>query len=100
MQLLSVIDAGGLVVNSRSMGLFLAPAAEKVRAPPPPALATSAAGARPRSGQAFQERAAQLPRGGRLAGSSANLAGSPEPKSPMHRGGVDINYLRLHDLHL
>lgn len=100
MQLLSDINSGGLVVNSRSMGLFLAPAAEKVRSPPPPALASKPATSRPGSGQ---ERAAatMAGRAGRLAGSGANLVGpSIDPQSPAHRGGVDINYLRLHDLHL
>ena len=43
MQLLSDINAGGLVVNSRSM--FLVPTAEKVRSPPPRALANAPPGA-------------------------------------------------------
>ncbi len=101
-QLLSDINSGGLVVNSRSMGLYLGPAAEKVRSPPPPALA-SAPGSFPHRPGSGQERApAQLAgRSGRLAGSGANLTGpSTEPQSPVHRGGVDISYLRLHDLHL
>ena len=101
-QLLSDINSGGLVVNSRSMGLFLAPAAEKVRSPPPPALA-SAPGGYPLRPVPRQERAAARMTGpaGRLAGAGANLMGpSHEPQSPAHRGGVDINYLRLHDLHL
>ena len=101
-QLLSDINSGGLVVNSRSMGLFLAPAAEKVRSPPPPAIA-SAPGSYPfRPGSGQERAAAQMAgRSGRLAGSGVNLTGpSMEPQSPAHRGGVDINYLRLHDLHL
>jgi len=94
MQLLSDINSGGLVVNSRSMGLFLAPAAEKVRSPPPPELASSRPGSR-------QPGIAHIRGSGRLAGSGVNLTGpSIEPQSPAHRGGVDINYLRLHDLHL
>ena len=92
------------MVNSRSMGLVLAPAAEKVRSPPPPALAASVPpGARPRSGQpSGRERAALPPRtAGGLAGSGpAPLGALHEPQSPVHRGGVDVNYLRLHDLHL
>ena len=99
-QLLSDLNAGGLVVNSRSMGLFLAPAADKMRSPPPPALASVPGSARPGSGQ---ERAAAQTAGraGRLAGSGANFVGpSIDPQSPAHRGGIDINYLRLHDLHL
>ena len=103
MQLLSDINAGGLVVNSRSMGLFLAPAAEKVGSAPPPALATAPPGARPgfaRPGPG-QERGASLGRMGRLAGNGLSPVGpTTEPQSPVHRGGVDISYLRLHDLHL
>ncbi len=103
MQLLSDINAGGLVVNSRSMGLFLAPAAEKVRSPLPPVLATAQPGAqlgfaRPSSGQ---ERESFLGRAGRLAGNGVSIVDPiTQPQSPVHRGGVDINYLRLHDLHL
>ena len=99
-QLLSDINSGGLVVNSRSMGLFLAPAAEKARSPLPPVLAGGPSGARIGSGQ---ERAAAQMAGpaSRLAGSGAAFKDSSlEPQSPAHRGGVDINYLRLHDLHL
>ena len=103
MQLLGDINAGGLVVNSRSMGLFLAPAAEKVRPPPPQALATAPPGARP--GFAWpgseQVRVVSLGQMGRLAGNGVSPVGpTTEPQSPVHRGGVDINYLRLHDLHL
>ena len=90
------------MVNSRSMGLLLAPAAEKVRSPPPPALASASGSYSHRPGSGQERAAAQIAgRAGRLAGSGAHLTGPIiEPHSPAHRGGVDINYLRLHDLHL
>lgn len=92
------------MVSSRSMGLVLAPAVEKVRSPPAPALAAATPpGAQPRSVQPSGREQAAVPQraAGGLAGSGPVLLGAlHEPQSPVHRGGVDVNYLRLHDLHL
>ena len=86
------------------MGLALTPAAEKVRSPPLHALAAAMPpGAWPSSAQPTgREWAVVAPRatGGLAGGGPALLGALHEPQSPVHRGGVDVNYLRLHAPHL
>ncbi|CAL8466179.1 g5715 [Coccomyxa elongata] len=116
MQVLSNINSGTFAVTGKSIGLMLSPAAEKVRSPPPPILAGGAkSGASPNLAQGGRPgsaeprpRAVESPGGrGRFGAASRRLAGSSggtqnfaEPPSPVHRGGVDINYLRMHDVRL
>lgn len=96
------------MLGAWSPGLFLAPPPpppEKVRSPPPQALATAPPGTRPGLAQpgAEQVRVVLLGQMGRLAGNGVSPVGpttEPMGRWPVHMGGVDINYLRLHDQHL
>lgn len=91
LQVLASINGGSFGVGSKAIGLSLAPAADRIRSPPPPMLAQS----RPNG----SSRAPALGRGGRAQ--QAQGKGVPEEQaSPAHRGGVDIGYLRMHDVRL
>ena len=95
-QVLANINGGSFGVGSKAIGLHLAPAAHRIRSPPPPMLAArldiSRAG--PSSGRGIAGN------GGRPQQMQGGRGALEEPASPVHRGGVDINYLRMHDVRL
>jgi hypothetical protein len=84
---LASINGGSFGVGSKAIGLALAPAADRIRSPPPPMLAQS----RP-NGASSRAAALGGGRGGRTQ--------QEEATSPAHRGGVDIAYLRMHDVRM
>lgn len=75
LEVLDRISTGSFSATGRSLGLTLAPGADRVRAPPPPSMAGGFGGGL---------------QGGHGHGSN----------TPAHRGGVDINFLRTHDVSL
>ena len=92
LQVLASINGGSFGVGSKAIGLALAPAADRIRSPPPPMLAQS----HPSGGS---RGAALGGKGGRAQ--QAQGKGVPEEgASPAHRGGVDITYLRMHDVRM
>lgn len=97
MQVLANINGGSFGVGSKAIGLHLAPAADSIRSPPPPMLT-----ARPASSKAGPSSGGRgaAGNGGRLQQVQGSRGVADEPASPAHRGGVDINYLRMHDVRL
>ena len=116
-QVLAALEGNAPGASARSVGLLLAPAAERARAVPPPMLVSgrgnppktlqSGRGGEPNAPGSFYSRAAGRGMGGTSSSSRAQAwqagrgaAAWEAPASPAHRGGIDINYLRLHDVRL
>ena len=109
-QVLAALEGNAPGASARSVGLLLAPAADRARAVPPPMLVSGRAnppktlkqGAPGGGPGAFYGSAAGRGATARgAAGQAGRGAGAwEEPASPAHRGGIDINYLRLHDVRL
>ena len=77
LEVLDRISTGNFAATGRALGLRLAPGTERVRAPPPPSLSGVAG-----------------------LGSGLRSGHAPAGGSPVHRGGVDLSFLRAHDVSL
>ncbi len=109
-QVLAALEGNAPGASARSVGLLLAPAADRARAVPPPMLVSGRANP-PKPLNHGAPGGGPGASGSTAAGRGATARGTPgqadrnaaaweEPASPAHRGGIDINYLRLHDVRL
>ena len=96
-QILESLDQTGLHAGSGMLGLSLRPVKEQM---PGQAQRAPVKASGPSKGQMHAGGPWQSKDNGFFKGDASGSRFAPAPPSPVHRAGVDINYLRTHDLHL